>query len=125
MYYLRKIHTYSGYIIALMAKFQVLKQLKSSHFAFWFNLFWNIATITLFIYRKFTQEKLASNPSLIVKEQQEGIPSGKDEESALLIYGNYLYSRQQIEEIHPAGKEVIDSLKGTCLDRYLYGMMPA
>lgn len=70
VYYLRKIHTYLGYTIALMGKFQVLKILKSTHFAYWFNLLWNIASISLFIYRKMTQERLSSDPSVLAKREE-------------------------------------------------------
>lgn len=70
VYYLRKAHTYLGYTIALMTKLQVLKILKSTHFAYWFNLFWNIASISLFIYRKISQQRLSSSPTLIVKGEE-------------------------------------------------------
>jgi hypothetical protein len=127
---LRKMHTYFGYSIILLAKYQMLSMLKPSKLPFWFNLFWNIFSFTFFIYRKVAHSRVESKPKAVVQnrnryELKEAKYFDHDNSDGVrLIYENFIYSGEKIMQIHPAGREVIRSIKGRCIERYLYGMLP-
>jgi hypothetical protein len=54
---LKKMHTIIGYSLAIIAKIQVLLILPASGMLFWFNLIWNLASLTLFIRSKTSKAK--------------------------------------------------------------------
>lgn len=65
---IKKVHQIIGYLIAIVAKLQVLWILPSSTILFWFNLFWNLITGYLFIRHKRHNVEAQSRPELLLKD---------------------------------------------------------
>lgn len=123
---LKKIHTILGYLILLLCKINSLIIVKENLFTT--LLIIDVCSIVFVILWKLLLPKMEHNKMINrVKEPLRSIKSVRelDTDRSYVVFANYVYDVAPLRRHHPAGFQVIETVKNKEVDRYIYGSCSA
>lgn len=109
---IKRFHMVFGLVLTILMKIQIYHFLNAQDRPLWLAI--DIVTILLYLYVKFTREKLTNSETQPLRPDLPAINSLSTiikPDSVLCAFKNYVYDLSALRTWHPAGFQIIESVK--------------